>query len=78
MTNKDRLLAALFDNQQREHIDIKFFIGGNVDITEEELCGEAVKMLDQMDVGKGDTEFAENLTQRDVKDFVASICAVAA
>ena len=73
MTNKERLMAALFENPQREHVDIKFFLGGGVDITEEALCGEAVKMLEQMDEGEGDTAFDEPFEQRSVADFVASI-----
>jgi len=73
MTNKENLMVALFDNPQREHVDIKFFLGGGVDITEEALCGEAVKMLTQMDEGEGDTEFAEAFAQREAKDFIASV-----
>jgi hypothetical protein len=73
MTNKERLMAALFDNPQREHVDIKFFLGGGVEITEEALCGEAVKMLEQMDAGVGDTEFKETFEQRDVSEFIATV-----
>lgn len=73
MTNKERLMAALFDNPQREHVDIKFFLGGGVDITEDALCGEAVSMLEQMDEGEGDTQFEEAFDQREVADFLASI-----
>lgn len=73
MTNKERLMAALFDNPQREHIDIKFFLGGGVEITEEALCGEAVKMLEQMDASVGDTEFKETFEQRDAAEFVATV-----
>ena len=73
MTNKERLMAALFDNPQREHVDIKFFLGGGVEITEEALCGEAVKMLEQMDAGEGDTEFEEAFEQREAADFVANV-----
>lgn len=73
MTNKECLMAALFDNRQREHVDIKFFLGGGVEITEEALCGEAVKMLEQMDAGDGDAEFEEKFEQREAADFVASV-----
>jgi hypothetical protein len=72
MTNKERLMAALFGNAQREHVDIKFFLGGVVGINEEDLCGEAVKMLEQMDQGEGDTAFEEEFEQREVKDFIAA------
>lgn len=73
MTNKERLMAALFDNPQREHVDIKFFLGGLVGVGEEDLCGEAVKMLEQMDQGEGDSTFAEAFEQREVADFIASV-----
>ena len=73
MTNKEHLMAALFENPQREHVDIKFFLGGGVEITEEALCGEAVKMLEQIDAGEADTEFEESFEQRDASEFVASI-----
>ena len=73
MTNKEQLMAALFENPQREHVDIKFFLGGGVEITEEALCGEAVKMLEQMDASEGDTEFKEDFEQRDAAEFIASI-----
>ena len=73
MTNKERLMAALFENPQREHVDIKFFLGGGVEITEEDLCGEAVKMIEQMDAGAGDTEFEETFEQRDASEFIASV-----
>ena len=73
MTNKERLIAALFDNPQRGHVDIKFFVGGGVDIAEEDFCGEAVKMLEQMDEGEGDIDFVETFAQRDVAVFVSSI-----
>ncbi|WP_298335967.1 hypothetical protein [uncultured Erythrobacter sp.] len=71
MTNKERLMTALFDNPQREHVDIKFWLGGGVEINEDALCGEAVKMLDQMDAGQGDTEFVEDFEQREATEFVA-------
>ena len=73
MTNQERLMAALFDNPQREHADIKFFIAGGMDLTAEQLCGDAVGMLEQMDAGVGDREFAESFSQREVSEFVASI-----
>lgn len=73
MTNKERLMTALFDNPQREHVGIKFFLGGGIEITEEALCGEAVKMLEQMDATEGDTEFKETFEQREASEFIASI-----
>lgn len=73
MTNQEQLMAALFDNPHREHVDIKFFIAGGMDLTAEMLCGDAVSMLKQMDNNVGDSEFAESFSQREVSDFIATI-----
>ncbi|MCC6480839.1 MAG: hypothetical protein IT554_00290 [Sphingomonadaceae bacterium] len=73
MTSQDRLMAALFDNPQREHADIKFFVMGGMDLTAEQLCDDAAEMLEQMDNSEGDTTFTETFAQRDVKEFIASI-----
>ena len=73
MTNQERLVSALFDNPQREHVDIKFFVLGSMDLTADKLCEDAVDMLDQMDKVEGDTDFAENFEQREASDFLASI-----
>jgi hypothetical protein len=73
MTNKERLMAALFDNPQREHADIKFFVLGDMDLTADKLCEEAVAMLEQMDAGVGDREFVETFEQREATDFIAAI-----
>jgi hypothetical protein len=72
MTNKERLMAALFDNPQREHSDIKFFVLGGMDLTAEILCGDAVAMLEQMDAGVGDRDFAEAFEQREAAAFIAA------
>jgi hypothetical protein len=73
MTNQERLMAALFGNPGREHVDIKFLLGGDIDITNEALCGEALKALEQMDASEGDKDFAEAFEQREASDFIASI-----
>ena len=73
MTNQEQLMAALFANPAREHVDIKFFVLRDMDLTPDRLCEEAVSMLKQMDEGQGDTDFAEAFEQREVTDFVASI-----
>ena len=73
MTNKERLMAALFANPAREHVDIKFFVLGGFDLNADRLCGEAADMLEQMDAANGDTEFSESFEQREASDFVASI-----
>lgn len=73
MTNKERLMAALFANPAREHVDIKFFVLGGFDLNPDRLCGEAADMLEQMDRVEGDTDFAETFSQREASDFIASI-----
>lgn len=73
MTNKERLMASLFGNSAREHVDIKFFILGGMELTADRLCEEAVNLLEQMDSGHGDTEFAEAFQQREVAEFISSI-----
>lgn len=73
MTNKERLMAALFANPAREHVDIKFFVLGGFDLSPDRLCGEAADMLEQMDASEGDTEFAESFQQREASDFVATV-----
>jgi len=73
MTNQDHLMAALFGNSAREHVDIKFFVLGAMELTADQLCEEAVSMLEQMDAGVGDVEFVEAFEQREAAEFVASI-----
>lgn len=73
MTNQERLMAALFGNPGREHVDIKFFVLNGMELTADRLCEEAVGMLEQMDRGQGDTDFAEAFQQRDAAQFIASI-----
>ena len=71
MTNQERLNAALFGNPTREHVDIKFWLGHSLDLTLDDVCGEAVTMLEQMDSMQGDTAFAETFVPREAAEFVA-------
>jgi hypothetical protein len=73
MTNQERLMNALFEHPNREHVDIKFLLGGGIDVTSEDVCGEAVKALEQMDQSEGDREFAEDFKPREAAEFLASI-----
>lgn len=73
MTNQERLKAALFGNPAREHVDIKFFFMNGLELTHEQLCGDAVDMLEQMDASDGETNFAETFEQREAADFIASL-----
>ena len=70
MTNQERLNVALFGNPEREHIDIKFWIGHGLDLTEDDVYGEAANMLEQMDNMGGDKDFAEAFTQREAAVFI--------
>ncbi|MGE3332987.1 MAG: hypothetical protein AB7I36_05045 [Rhodospirillaceae bacterium] len=41
MNEKERLLKTLFEDPQREHVDIKFFrVGAEHAVSEERLCAE--------------------------------------
>lgn len=74
MDECNNLLTALFANAEREHIDIKFFMGGSVDLESEDVCREAGKMLAQMDAGEGvDETFHEEFEQVEVKELLASV-----
>lgn len=73
MTSRERLTAALFDNPQREHVDIKFCVLPGMDLTAEQLCDEAVSMLEHMDKSEGDRDFVEDFQQREAAEFIASI-----
>ena len=59
MTERNRLMAALFDRPGKEHIDVKFFVGAAVDLQSEEFCAAAANMVDAMHEGVTDEEFAE-------------------
>ena len=72
MTHEEQLMNALFGNPQRELVDIKFFLSQGIDVTREDVCREAVKMLEQMDAGEGaDSTFAEEFEQKDVRELFA-------
>lgn len=49
MTEKSRLMHALFDHaERREHINIKFFRGSSDDLTAEQLSHEASNGIEQI------------------------------
>lgn len=73
VTNKEKLIEALFGSPQKTHVDVKFLLARNLDLTEEAFCQQATQMLLQMDEGLADTEFLENFEQRNVSDFLASL-----
>lgn len=52
MTEKSRLMRALFDHvERREHINIKFLRGTSDDVTEEQLSHEAANGIEQILTG---------------------------
>jgi len=73
MTNKEHLMAALFGNPQREHVDLKFFVLPAMDLTVDKLCEDAVAMLEHMDSTEGECDFSESFEQREVSEFIASL-----
>lgn len=51
MTEKDRLMHALFGHAEREHRNIKFFRGTSSDVTVENLCEQAANGIEQIITG---------------------------
>lgn len=73
MTHEEHLMNALFGNPQRELVDIKFFLAQGLSVTREDVCREAVKMIQQMDAGEGaDSTFAEDFEQVDVRNLLTN------
>jgi hypothetical protein len=74
MTERERLMAALFGREDREHIDIKFFVNAGVDVESEDFCREAVSMLTQMDAAQdADESFHEEFSQIEVAELIATV-----
>lgn len=73
MTGHDRLMAALFDQPGREHLDVKFCVGTTVGISPEKFHERAADVIEQMNAGAdADEEFAEDFQPREVSEFIAS------
>jgi len=73
MSEKDRLLRALFETPGREHLNIKFFRGQKIEISEEDVCKEASKALFEIENGLTDASdgFDDQIKREiDVKDLV--------
>jgi hypothetical protein len=51
MTEKQRLMHALFGHAEREHRNIKFFRGMSNDVTVEGLCREAANGIEEILTG---------------------------
>ena len=73
MTANDRLMAALFDQPGREHLDVKFCVGTTVGVSPENFRERAADVIEQMNAGNGaDETFHEDFQPRAVSDFIAS------
>ena len=75
MSEKDRLLRTLLESPGRQHVNIKFFRGLDIDISEEDLCKSANKALFEIDNGLTDSSdhFEEHVKlEIDVKEIVGA------
>jgi hypothetical protein len=60
MTERERLMAALFDRPGKEHIDVKFLVGPAATAEDPEaFCRAAANMIDRMHDAEGDETFEE-------------------
>lgn len=51
MTNKERLLDALFNTEGERHLNLKFYRGFSDDISPEDLCEQANLAIFQAKIG---------------------------
>lgn len=73
MTGHDRLIAALFDQPGREHLDVKFCVGTTVGVSPEKFSERAADVIEQMNAGvDADDVFSEAFDPRPVSEFIAS------
>ena len=76
MSAKQKLLDALFENKEREHVNLKFFRGTASDVSEEDLCEQSASAIFQVDSGLVDRR--EKFGDADAKQTeVAKIIAAA-
>ena len=52
MSAKEKLLQALFENEKREHINLKFLRGTRTDVSVDEICEQSLNAIEQVDSGK--------------------------
>ena len=72
MTERNRLMAALFDRPGKEHIDVKFFVVVGLEAVPEDFCRDAADLIDCMHDDEGcDETFAETFADREVAEFLA-------
>lgn len=72
MTEQSRLMRALFEHADREHVDVKFLRGPAGNLTSESICHEANSAIFQIDneLVEGDTEFHEDFKQVVVENVI--------
>jgi hypothetical protein len=76
MTAKKRLMDALFDNELKEHVNLKFFRGTGTDVSPERLCDASASAMFAVDTGMVDRR--EEFGDRDKKQIeVATLIASA-
>lgn len=75
MTEQSRLMRALFEHADREHMDVKFLRGPAGNLTTENICHEANSAIFQIDneLVDGDTEFHEGFKQVVVEDVIKNL-----
>ena len=75
MTEQSRLMRALFEHADREHVDIKFLRGPAGNLTTENICHEANSAIFQIDneLVDGDIEFHEGFKQVVVEDVIRNL-----
>lgn len=75
MTAQKRLMDALFADELREHVNLKFFRGTGSNVSAEQLCEASASAIFQVNSGVVErrTEFGDrDLRQIDVAKIVAS------
>ena len=75
MNAKKRLMDALFDNEHKDHVNLKFFRGTGSDVSTERLCDAAASAMFAVDTGMVDrrADFGDrDAKQIEVATLVAS------
>ena len=78
MTEKERLMHALFGHAEREHQNIKFFRGTAEVVTPEQLCEQAANGIEQILTGLAESQRPRETIdvgykERELSDIVASL-----
>ena len=75
MTAKQRLMSALFEDKEREHVNLKFFRGTASDVSEESLCEQSASAIFQVDSGIAERRSAfgdSDAPQRSVSQILSA------